>query len=229
VNVIIPAAGICPKMKIKGNKSLIDFGDETLIERQIRVVKEVFPEAKITVVLGYESDRFTKLLPAYVKTVINHDFEKTNVVRSLSIAMEYLDSKRKTLFIFGDMVFDNDTINLVGGTNSSLILTDNHDRIHKSEVGVITDNGEAKYFDYSLPEKFAPIFLLGAKELSLFRFFCKSENNLNKCVHEILNTVIDCTHGLKTKPIPKKNLLFEVDCRKDLKKIRTCMVYTDML
>lgn len=219
MNVIIPAAGISHRMKIVGNKSLLKVGHETIIERQIRVIKEVYPEAKITVVVGYEWERFTKLLPAYVNFVINHHFATTNVVHSLSVAMEYLDAKRKTLFVFGDMVFDQETVRLLRGTNHSTILFDQHEykRIAKNEAGIITQESQAMQFNYTLKDKFVPIFLLGAKEVSLFRSLCREKHNANKCVHEILNKMIDLSHVFKTVAIPQKNIVFEIDTRKDLK------------
>ena len=223
MNVVIAAAGLNPKMKINHNKCLVDIGGETIIERQIRLIKEALPESKITVVLGYEADKLSKLLPANINTIVNRDFEKTSVAYSLSVAMEYLDAKRKTLFVFGDMVFNKETLNLFEGTNQSIILIDEYKRINKDEVGVIISGSKVRFFDYETQTKFIPIFMLGAKELGLFRFFCKSKCNLSKCVHEILNTIIDCTNNLRPISVPKKLLIREIDTRKDLNQLKISM------
>jgi choline kinase len=104
LHVLIPAAGLGRRMKSYGPKALINLQGETLIERQIRLVREAFPRVKITVVAGFEAHRLREVLPKDVRLVLNPYYETTNVAYSVSIGLRTIPPTVPVLVVYGDLV-----------------------------------------------------------------------------------------------------------------------------
>ena len=63
LTVIIPIAGIGHRMKSYGPKCLLQINSkETIIQKSIDTVKQVYPYVEIIVVVGFEADKVIKLL-----------------------------------------------------------------------------------------------------------------------------------------------------------------------
>src|SRR5262249_51886655 len=114
-------------MKSFGPKALIPVGEETVVSRQIRLLREAFPKARFVIVGGFAIDRLRKALPADVKVVVNHDFETTNVAHSLYLGLKRTPPNAPALLVYGDLVF---SANVLAGLNhrQSAVVVDGGER-----------------------------------------------------------------------------------------------------
>src|SRR3982751_246557 len=90
LSIVIPAAGVGRRMKSFGPKSLIELGDgQTVLSRQLHILRSTYPTADIVLVLGHEADRIIRSLPSAsgIKVVENENHSETNVARSLAMGI----------------------------------------------------------------------------------------------------------------------------------------------
>lgn len=216
LDIVIPAAGMSRRAKIGGSKSLIELANgETIIGRQTRICRELFPTSKIVVVVGFEQTRMRRSLPVYIQTIENPEFETVNVAHSLYLGMLQTHSK-SVLIVYGDLIFNTKGLsNII--TNESWILVDESTN-RENEVGVTCVDGFATTFSYGLPTKWSQITLLTGKELELFKRISSDPQKKRRFGFEILNEVLEC--GGKLRVVRNANMnLMEVDSQHDIKQL----------
>lgn len=120
MNFIILAAGTGKRLKPYTKltpKCLINIGeDEVLIQRMVRIIKEVDGKANISVVLGYKWNLITPLL-ANCKVFYNPFYKDSNSIASLWFAKEMLCDD--TIIINGDIVMSKKLLEMVLQTTKS--------------------------------------------------------------------------------------------------------------
>lgn len=160
MQAIILAAGQGLRMgKITADRPrcLLDVGDETVLERQIRILNEVgIPTEDITLVAGYRAE----LLEGYGLNIIyNPQFYCTDNAYSLGLALDALKKKQNSfLIIDGDLVFEKKAILDIlsceypncalvqkghNQGNSTGVYVNKRDFIH--EIGKHINNSELTY------------------------------------------------------------------------------------
>jgi GTP:adenosylcobinamide-phosphate guanylyltransferase len=195
LSVIIPAAGPGKRMKSYGPKALIQLRDgETVISRQIRLIKQTYPNVDIVVVVGFEADKVCKELPKDVITVYNENYEETNVAYSINLGLTKVQNPA-SLIVYGDLVFKK--------------------QIGEEEVGVTIVDNYITRFSYGLPIKWAQIAYLIGRELELFNKHASVKNKEKFFGFEILNKILDSDGKLKA--IETVNMkIAEIDTSKDI-------------
>lgn len=219
--IIIPAAGIGRRMKSYGSKSLLPLSDgRSILRRQIDMLRLIWKDPEIVVIVGFDSDKVIKSLPDGIRVVENEKYEETGVGRSISMGLRATASD-KCLIIYGDLVFNKATFDNI--ENKSTVIIDTQKRLPSSEVGIIIDNHKAIHFDYGLPTKWCSIVLLVGKELALFKSLGSHLDRKKMAGHEVLNAIID-RGGEFICLESKKMRLVEVDSTKDLIKAKKICV-----
>src|SRR4051794_28159322 len=129
LSIILPAAGIGRRIRSYGSKSLIDMGQgETLIRKQLRTLREVFPRVEIIVVVGFQAEQVIKEIPSGIKIVENERYEESGLTRSINLGLRTA-SHSNVLLIHGDLLFNGSTVySLTNG--SSLMIVDTKKRFH---------------------------------------------------------------------------------------------------
>lgn len=216
LSIIIPAAGAGRRMKSYGPKSLVELNSrDTVLGRQIRILRSIYPDADITVVIGHSADTIAKVIPAGVKIVENELHEETNVLRSIGMGLR-VATQPNVLVVYGDLVFNKETVLNVTMRGSSVIV-DSKDRISDEEVGVTVVDNRITNFSYGLDVKWAQIAYLTGKELQLFKKAAWHKDHRRWLGHEGLNRVLDM--GGKLRAIePKGMQLVEIDSSRDIEK-----------
>lgn len=214
LTVIIPAAGESSRMKTYGPKPLIKVkNDEYLILRQIRLIKEVYHNIDIYVVVGCEADKIYNILPSDVHVVENQLFKETNVVKSISLGIK-ASLPKKLLIVYGDLVFNKETIESIN-LNESSVLIDNGKNIRKDEVGVITYNNYVTAFHYGHKTKWCQITYLHEKELDLFSKIVHENDNKRLYGFEVLNKIIDVFGNISANTCNGMKIV-EIDSSRDI-------------
>jgi len=127
MQAIILAAGIGKRLKDYTEglpKCFLKIGGMTILERQLEALKGF----DVVMVVGYKADMIKKLYPK-LKYVLNPDFESTNTIHSLGLALNGKD----TFVLNGDVVFDKKIIGLMNRDNCAAVELKN---VHPEEIQV---------------------------------------------------------------------------------------------
>ncbi|MAF25663.1 hypothetical protein CL634_08855 [bacterium] len=214
LTVIIPIAGIGHRMKSYGPKCLLPVNDkETIIQKSINTVRNVYPQAEIIVVVGFEADKVIKLIPDDVRIIENQIYENTNVVESLRLALNCCTNK-DIIIIYGDLIYNSQTIEDVTA-NGSCIVIDSQGKFRSEEVGVTVVDNAVTNFAYGLPTKWSHIIYMEEKESTIFKNLCRDRRRNKMYPFEILNFMISKGCRLKVTE-PDGMDIKEIDSLKDL-------------
>ena len=209
-DIVIPAAGRGQRLGNGSIKSLISLGRETVVERQVRILKEAYPDSRVLIVGGHKHSKLHKSIPAGTGFVLNKDYQECNVAQSIKVGLERTIAGRPTLVIYGDLVFNR--LTLPKWSNESAVIVDESES-RTEEVGVSETKGYAIQFAFGLPTKWSHIAMLMPKEKQLFIESCHQRF----FGYEILNRVIQA--GGKFKIVrPEGMKLVEIDYSKDVPK-----------
>jgi CTP:molybdopterin cytidylyltransferase MocA len=218
LSIIIPAAGTGRRMKSYGPKPMIDLpGGETVLGRQIRVLRTVFPKSDLVVVVGYEADRVMRSLPPGVRAVENESYETTGVARSLGMGLR-VALHRRILIVYGDLVFTAPAVSWAASAGPSVLL-DSHGQMDSEEIGATVVGGFVTSFNYGLPAKWGQVALLAGRELDLFKRFVWSEDTRRHFGFEALNSVIDAGGRIRAVE-PAGVRIVEIDAPRDIERAR---------
>ena len=130
MQAIILAAGIGKRLKdvTEGMpKCLLKIGGRTILERQL----DALSGFDVVMVVGYKADMLKKLYPN-LKFVYNPDYETTNTIHSLGLALNGKD----TFVLNGDVIFDKKIIGLMDKPSCAAIEFKN---VHPEEIQVILE------------------------------------------------------------------------------------------
>jgi choline kinase len=201
-------------MKSYGPKPLIELsGRETVIGRQLRILRGSFPRAEIIVVVGYEAERVIKSLPCNIKIVENELHDQTNILRSIGMGLR-VASHPNVLLVYGDLVFNTPAVQWACANGSSL-LVDSKGQIGEDEVGANVVGGQVTNLSYGLPIKWAQIAFFSGRELAVFRRIAGDPDRRRHFGFEAINSVID--GGGRFRAIePRGMRVAEIDSSKDI-------------
>jgi NDP-sugar pyrophosphorylase family protein len=190
LDIIIPCAGLGRRMKSYGPKALVKVGTETLLARQMRLLRNLYPRARFVLVAGFESERIRKAFSGRgVRVVVNPDWETTNVAKSLAVGLGVTPPGRPALVVYGDLVFREKALTGLSLNRSSVLVAETDGR--EQEVGVAVAGGQATNFAYGLPVRWAHVVLLASREKGMFRVLAAQPFRSKYFGYEVLNEVLD--------------------------------------
>jgi choline kinase len=218
LSIIIPAAGLGRRMKSYGPKALIDVGNkQSLIGRQLTILRELFPKAEFIVVVGHQADKICSRVDG-VRIVQNLYYDTTNVARSIGIGLHYA-TRKTALVVYGDLVFNRATFKNIPLTSSCVVVDqpdeDGFCQLRDNEVGCNVVDGVVTHFDYGLDTKWAQIVLLAGKELSIFKKLSIDPAKRRYFGFEILNAILE-QEGNFNAHEPADMRIVEVDSSRDI-------------
>tara|TARA_A100001201_G_scaffold142700_1_gene141636 strand:- start:1652 stop:2356 length:705 start_codon:yes stop_codon:yes gene_type:complete len=213
LSIIIPAAGTGTRMKAYGPKPLIKIGNQSIISRQIEILKSCFYCPEIVVVSGYESCKVMNNLPRNIVKVENENYDSTNVSRSLALGLRAC-TRDKVLVVYGDLFFNPETFKNIN-LNSSCLFVDKSGCMTKDEVGCNISNKKIQYLIPDIENKWAQIMYLKGAELEMFSKNVFNRDNDRKFGFEIINKCIE--FGAKFDMLTPNNMrVTDIDTSKDL-------------
>lgn len=218
MNVVIPAAGLGKRMRSFGPKALIPLNDETVLARQVRLIRNAYPKSKIVVVAGFESDRVKKACKELKRVCcrINEDFETCNVAYSISQGLKCISSREGALVVYGDLVFSEKVFENIDKRESCVVIDSCDSERRQGEVGVTVVDGQVTTFSFGLPWKWSQFAYLAPFEKGLFQEIANEPHRKRQYGYEILNEIIERGGRFKALMMPQGNLLAEIDTSKDI-------------
>ena len=222
ISVIIPAAGIGRRMKSYGPKPLIKIGNSTIIKNQISLLQTYLPNPNIILVCGFKAEKLMNEPPSYILKVENEFYEHTNVVRSIGMGLRVAGDASKVLIVYGDLVFNSETVKSLPLEESCIIVTDQN--MGEDEVGcIVNEKNVLANLMYDLPSKWGQISLFLGKELELLKQLCWNEKNSTKFGFEIINQIINkggvfkCVYNSEMK-------IIDIDSSKDIQRAKEILL-----
>lgn len=129
-DLIILAAGIGSRLRPLTNempKTMVQVGGKTIIERLLLQLKPFLEELNICVVAGYLGDVLEQHLNEIgvpVKIIKNVDYNTTNNMYSLWLAMDNIKSEKDLIIVNADCVYEDEIVSSVIRSEKSIIAVD---------------------------------------------------------------------------------------------------------
>lgn len=215
LTAVILCAGKGRRTSSIGSKSMTKVNDTYLINHQIAMIREKFPNIfDIVVVLGFDADRIFRVLPPGVRVVENESFETTNISRSVAIGLKA--SRSENIFVvYGDILFGREAFD--NFTQNSCVAIDTFGRIDESKIGVTVENNRVVNLAYGLENGlWAQLGFFRGREIDLLRKITYNRENDPLCGFEILNKVLHKGGKIEAIPIEQRCTLKEFNCIKDM-------------
>lgn len=213
--IVIPAAGEGVRLRTFGPKALFKLPQETILARQVRLLRARFPEAPIRLTVGFEARKLRRALKKVsdITLLENPDYATTGTAHSIQIALA--DIEGPVLLVYGDLVFSERSLeNLSLGTDS--VLYGETSLLRSGEVGLTVDEyGEVGVLSHGLPVRWAQVALLQDKELFFLSTVMATHPHSSRYFfYEALNHAIELGGVFQYKAWP--GWLVEVDTSKDI-------------
>lgn len=213
ISVILPSAGPGRRMRSYGAKGLIQLNDTNVINRQITLIKEKWPESEIIVITGFQSDKVLKSIEnRNVKSVENHIFEETSVLYSIGLALRVV-TYTNVLILYGDLVFEKTILDLP--LTSTSVITGN---MPNDSVGTNIDGEYICHFEYGIPNKWCQIAFIDDSGFTSLKKHATNKDNFKLHTFEIFNKMID--EGHKFKNLPAIGEIVEIENTVDIDRAR---------
>ena len=210
-SIIIVSSTCGRRMKSYGPTPLLKVGNENILSRQIKIIKQLFKYYEIILVGGFQINKIKKNIKD-IKIIENKQYENTNVAHSISLGLNKVKTDR-VLIIYGDLVFNYEAI-CYPYFNESVIITSNN--MKEEDVGCVSKNNLLEHMFFSLPNKWGQIGYFTGLELQLLQSICSDQPLWFgfECYNEIVK------RGGSFRVIQNKDsFCTDVDSVNDLKKV----------
>jgi hypothetical protein len=189
---ILLSAGPSRRMEpTKESKYLLSIKREPLITRQIRIIEDVYPNAKIHIGLGESHEEIKNLLPKRIKTTICKDFNESNSCSTLrQILLKEPNKYKLTTVICGDILFNHAAIENI--TGDEILVTTQFCK--DEDVGCnLSPKGTLDYlhFKKGQTDKFAQIFTFKDSNYTHILNCLATGDKSKWFLHELLNNLIE--------------------------------------
>lgn len=212
--IVISAAGVGRRMKSIGPKCLIKLSNrQTILSRQIKIFKKIFPNFNIVVVVGFQKEKIKDRFHGEVFFVDNDNYMDNNVGKSFLLALEEHKPK-EAILVCGDLVFSKNIFNKCP-MNSPWVMIDTNLEHRSSEVGCTIFETNVIHMSYGIWPKWAQIIYLKEKEILAYGMVLKNKKANRWFAFEFINEII--SYGFSFVAFsPKKAKIVEVDTLQNL-------------
>lgn len=213
INAIIIASEITKGMKSVGPKSLLRLKKTlSIIEYQILELKKYYPGIRITVSVGFESEKMIRVLDKYrVDVLYNEDFNSSNQAKSV---IDYINKyeANNLLVIHSGILFKHKLGSLNVNSPSCLYMLDKN----KTNFNIGCNGlSEMSYLFFDLPEKWSECVFFNKQAIANIVTIAKNKEIKQLYTFELINMLIES--GLYfTRNTISKNHIMKVSNIKDL-------------
>lgn len=196
MQTIILAAGSGTRMKIDIPKALLKIDGETLIERQLRQLREAGIQ-RVVIVTGFKADMIKDTLKGFKNIVFryNYDYEASDNLFSFYFAARILDED--CLMLHCDLIFEVDLLKEIISVPGDIIMPIDAQAMDEESMKIRIEAGKVTKISKQIPHGEA-----AGESVPLMKFSRKTIEKI------ILETEIE----LKQNPKPKylETVLMEI-------------------
>jgi len=201
MNIVILGDKFQKRMKSKGCVGLFKSGNDYLIIKQYKMLKKIFPKAKIIYVYGFEHKKLLIALDEYpeikqdIELVYNPDYDLYNYGASLHLVREYLNDD--VIIMFGDAIIDKSLfVKFDLKQKTSQIIINNQSN---NKLGCVVNQLKIENIFYDLDNRIEEIYLLCKQDAMILINFLNSKSQAikNMFIFEIINKLIDMQVNIK--------------------------------
>lgn len=188
LSFIISSCSPMTKKHSFGAKPLLKMATgETLLQYQVRTIRESFPDSEIILTIGFEADKVLRHARG-VRIVENRDY-KNNLTGDIRMAIN-ASAGEETVYISGDLIFNKQSLGIING--HSTILLDSKNGINKDDVGATVIDEHVTILSYGLgsPKWGKMAFFTKTDTQHLYDIF-NERYSVKKMFFEIINELIE--------------------------------------
>jgi len=195
VSVILLGENHGYRMKSYGPTSLIDLDGITLLEKQVNVIKSVFPKFEILLCSGFDSQKVVNFVKGSlshinIRVIENQIYNNSNCCESLRLC---LNNTMNTRFIVcnGELILNAEQLRKID-LNVCSVLTQESNPNQNLDVGVIHNKGKVEHMSMGIKAShWSEIFALsGPKAINALRNIVTPPEYKNKFVFEAINELV---------------------------------------
>lgn len=198
--IISSCSPIVKKLSL-GAKPLLKMANgETLIQHQVNIIRQEFPDSEIILTVGFETDKVIKHVRG-VRIIENQNFKSTNS-EDIRLALNAM-SGEEVLYVSGDLIFNNSSLGIINGHSS--ILIDSKSTKNIDDVGATIVDEHVTMLSYGIPSpKWGRMAFFTKRDADLVRNIMNSKRSNKKMFFEIINELID-TEYRSIRAVEPKN------------------------
>lgn len=210
ITVVLLAGNLGIRMKTYGPQCLQKIDGDTLLDLQVKAIKEALPNSEIIITCREYVDKISKAKPDCVR-LVESQIEDTNEVEEIRLAINNCTTDN-LLIIGSDVFFDKNMLKDLDFSRS-FVIYETKGVMRPDSVGMTIVNGKATIMSYALGKKWTRIAHINKSAKRSLNNFCKQPNNSKMYAHEALNYVMD------KNPVyaHEKKLIYCIDRIDDLK------------
>lgn len=196
IEVAILCASIPFGMINYGPKSILSYNKSTVIENQIKIVRNCIPNADIIICGGFQLNKLKEYIPENCRIVENQLYDEALEAEQIRLVINNCLTKN-LLIIMPDIIFTEEVIDKVIEENKSCIVY--NDSLPKDEIGIINKDGYVLNFSYSFAKKWSYIAYFKDNEFDLLKNSVQITTRKKWMSFECIKDTIKS--GAKYKPV----------------------------
>jgi len=208
------------RMKSYGSTSLLQIGQDKLIDSQIKIIDHFFSKYEIILCLGFDAESTIKYIRQKyshnnnIRIIENQLFEKYNSCESLRLSLNNTVND-KIFVIDGGILLNKQCFKNMSLDNNYLFSQSISDGL---DIGFnINENKKIEYISYGGSSVWSEILYINGKDIEFLKRVLSTGNFKNKFIFEVINELIK----MKITFLPLKNKI-------PVKKINNIKSYNDI-
>lgn len=188
-NILILNYSVTYRLKSKGPACLLKVSPRrTLLERQIYLLNKSFKKPNIIIVSGFKHKKIKNISENLNVSIIeNIDYEKTNCLYNVGLAIQEAQIKKSLLILPGNILFSPSFFNNFDNNYSQLWLTNDY-----QELGCTINNNKIQNIMWTLPNYWTNISYFTNNEFEFLEDIILNNPNVDKLfLFEAINSIID--------------------------------------
>ena len=209
MNCIIIADRPSKGIKSKGWNGLIKINKtETLIQNQVKVIRQSFPKSKVIYIYGFDykkvEEYFYHSNLDNIVYVNNNRFASSGECFSVSTISEFLE--QDCLIFFGNLILKPSMFKDFKAKKSQIFITPKTE----NELGcTFNDKGFVEHICYGLENYLPNVYYISKKDIEQFKNLVTKNYYRNYFLFEIINRMIEKGADFQPNSFDKKNI-FEI-------------------
>lgn len=200
LSFIISSCSPITKKHASGAKPLLKMANgESLLQYQVGIIKQEFPDSEIILTVGFEADKVIKHARG-VRIIENINFKNTHS-EDIRLALNAM-SGDELVYISGDMIFNKSALGIINGHSSLLI--DTQSTMDENDVGVSVIDDAVTIISYGIKSpKWGRVAFFTKKDTELLKELLNEKQANKKMFFEIINELIDIKYRSMRAVEPK--------------------------